>query len=229
MNEDESIRALAKVLGHEFGHLEVLKRAVTHASAEPRAWNAYERLEFLGDRVVALVLAEHLLDRFPHEREGPIAKRHVGLVRKEALAEVARSIDLGSFLVLSRGEGEGGARDSDSILSDAMEAVIAALYLDGGLDVARDFILRNWNPLVEADRRPPQDAKTELQELLQGRGKPLPVYEVVERVGPSHAPIFTIEVQASDAEPCRAQGKSKRSAEQAAAAEMLKALREVTL
>jgi len=212
---------LEDLLGHKFGHTDVLRRAVTHASAEPRAWNAYERLEFLGDRVLALVMAEHLLDRFPHEREGAIAKRHVGLVRREALAEVARRIGLGRFLIVSRGEVEAGVRESETILSDAMEAVIGALYLDGGLEAAQRFILRCWNPLVEAEIRPPQDAKTTLQEWVQARKIPLPTYETVGRDGPAHAPQFTVRVTVQGFGSETGTGKSKRVAEQDAAGKMM--------
>ncbi|NQW10594.1 MAG: ribonuclease III [Alphaproteobacteria bacterium] len=217
--------ALSGVLDHAFGHPDLLRRAVTHASAEPRSWNAYERLEFLGDRVLALVVAEQLLDRFPHEREGSIAKRHVNLVRREALAVVARTIDLGRYLIVSRGEDEAGSRESEAILSDAMEAVIGALYLDGGLAAAQRFILRYWNPLLEQDLQPPQDAKTELQEWAQGRRLPLPVYEVVEQTGLAHAPEFTIEVRVEGQQRVRAVGKSKRQAEQSAAILLLEKVR----
>ncbi len=223
---DRDLGGLAETLGHTFNHPDILRRAVTHASAEPRAWNAYERLEFLGDRVLALILAEHLLDRFPHEREGSIAKRHVSLVRRETLAEVAHTIGLGRHLIVSRGEDEAGARASDTILSDAMEAVIGALYLDGGLEATRRFILRYWNPLLELDRRPPQDPKTALQEWAQARRLPLPVYATVAQTGPAHAPEFTVEVRVEGQKPQRAVGKSKRLAEQSAAAEMLKVIDE---
>jgi ribonuclease-3 len=223
---ERDLSQLAGILGHTFNHPDILRRAVTHASAEPRAWNAYERLEFLGDRVLALAIAEHLLDRFPHEREGSIAKRHVSLVRRESLAEVAHSIGLGRFLIVSRGEDEAGARASDTILSDAMEAVIGALYLDGGLDAARRFILGQWNRLLEMDRRPPQDPKTGLQEWAQGRRLALPVYDVIEQSGPAHAPEFTVEVRVDGLPPKRASGKSKRAAEQLAAAALLETLPE---
>ncbi|UUX50414.1 ribonuclease III [Nisaea acidiphila] len=218
---DSDLEDLEELLGHKFGHTDVLRRAVTHASAEPRAWNAYERLEFLGDRVLALVMAEHLLDRFPHEREGAIAKRHVGLVRREALAEVARQIGLGRFLIVSRGETEAGVRESETILSDAMEAVIGALYLDGGLGAAQRFILQCWNPLVEADLRPPQDAKTTLQEWVQARKIPLPTYETIGRDGPAHAPEFTVRVSVQGHGAQTGTGKSKRIAEQDAAGKMI--------
>jgi ribonuclease-3 len=216
-----SLDLLSDILGHKFDHLGLLTRAITHASAEPRAWNAYERLEFLGDRVLGLVVAEHLLDRFPHEREGAIAKRHVSLVRRETLAAVAREIKLGDYLQISRGEDEAGARDSDTILSDAMEAVIGALYLDGGLAAASRFILKFWNPLLELDLRPPQDPKTALQEWAQGQRLPLPVYETVDQTGPAHAPEFTVEVRVEGQPSERATGRSKRLAEQAAAETML--------
>jgi ribonuclease-3 len=218
------IEALEDILGHSFEHVEVLRRAVTHASAEPRAWNAYERLEFLGDRVLALIVAEQLLDRFPHEREGAIAKRHVNLVRREALALVARRIDLGRFLILSRGEEESGSRDSDTILSDSMEAVIGALYLDGGLEAARRFILAEWNRLLEQDLRPPQDSKTTLQEWAQGRKLPLPRYDTVDQSGPAHAPEFTVQVTVEGYPPATGAGRSKRLAEQAAAAALIAAV-----
>lgn len=219
---DRDLAELAGILNHEFEHMEVLRRAVTHASAEPRAWNAYERLEFLGDRVLALVVAEQLLDRFPHEREGAIAKRHVNLVRREALAQVARTIGLGRFLILSRGEEESGSRDSDTILSDAMEAVIGALYLDGGLEASRRFILTEWNRLLELDLRPPQDPKTTLQEWAQGRKLALPRYETLSQSGPAHAPEFTVQVVVDGQSPATGIGRSKRLAEQAAAAELIK-------
>jgi len=218
---ESDLEELEEILGHTFGHTDVLRRAVTHASAEPRAWNAYERLEFLGDRVLALIMAEHLLDRFPHEREGAIAKRHVGLVRREALSEIARQIGLGRFLIVSRGETEAGVRESETILSDAMEAVIGALYLDGGLEAARRFILNSWNPLVEAELRPPQDAKTTLQEWVQARKIPLPAYDTVGRDGPAHAPEFTIRVSVQGYGEMTGTGKSKRIAEQDAAGKMI--------
>ncbi|WP_323795872.1 ribonuclease III [Nisaea sp.] len=218
---EADLSELEEILGHTFGHTDVLRRAVTHASAEPRAWNAYERLEFLGDRVLALIMAEHLLDRFPHEREGAIAKRHVGLVRREALSEIARQIGLGRFLIVSRGETEAGVRESETILSDAMEAVIGALYLDGGLEAARRFILQGWNPLVEAELRPPQDAKTTLQEWVQARKIPLPTYDTVNRDGPAHAPEFTIRVSVQGHGETTGTGKSKRIAEQDAAGKMI--------
>ncbi|MFN3461319.1 MAG: ribonuclease III family protein, partial [Oceanibaculum sp.] len=154
------IETLAARLGHAFARPALLTEALTHLSATERRSAAYERLEFLGDRVLGLIVAETLLERFPKEREGDIAKRHVALVRREALAQVARTIRLGEHLKLSRSEADAGGRDNDALLADAMEAVIAALYLDGGLEAARRFVLRAWEAQLAVSGRPPQDAKT---------------------------------------------------------------------
>lgn len=220
----DSIAELEMILGYQFLEPNVLRRAITHASAANEVWNAYERLEFLGDRVLGLIIADQLLDRFPREREGEIARRHVQLVRKETLAKVSRRLGIGRFLLISKGEEEAGARDSESILADVMEAILAALYLDGGLAVARGFILKHWNPLLEADLEPPRDPKTTLQEWAQGRRLGLPCYNVVAQDGPPHAPEFTISVAVADYPPRTAKGRSKRHAEQAAATLLLEDL-----
>jgi ribonuclease III len=220
----DQLSDLEVILDYKFSAPDVLRRAVTHASAAKDVWSAYERLEFLGDRVLGLVMAEQLLDRFPQEREGEIARRHVQLVRKETLAQVAVQLDFGRFLLLSKGEEEAGARGSESILADIMEAVLAALYLDGGLEVARRFILKHWNPLLEADLEPPSDPKTDLQEWTQGRRLGLPIYTVLSQDGPPHAPEFTMSVAVAEVPPRTATGRSKRHAEQAAAALLLEDL-----
>lgn len=220
----DPLSELEVILEHGFSTPEVLRRAVTHASAANEVRNAYERLEFLGDRVLGLVIADQLLDRFSHEREGEIARRHARLVRKETLAEVARHLDIGRFMIISRGEEESGARESESILADVMEAILAALYLDGGLEVARKFIQKHWTPLLEADLEPPSDPKTTLQEWAQGRRHGLPSYTVIAQDGPPHAPEFTISVAVADYPPRTAKGRSKRHAEQAAATLLLEDL-----
>ncbi len=218
--------ALSARLGHRFDRPALLRQALTHASGLARGHHgdSYERLEFLGDRVLSLVVAELLFDRFSHEREGEIARRHSALVRREALAEVAAGIDLGAAILLSRGEAETGGRENPAILADVCEAVIAALYLDGGLACARGFIERHWRPRIEAAARPPMDAKTTLQEWAQGRSLPLPSYREVGREGPDHGPVFTVEVTVVGQAPLRATGASKRAGEQAAAARLLRAL-----
>ncbi|MEQ8390837.1 MAG: ribonuclease III [Thalassospira sp.] len=211
-------------IDHGFSDPDLLRIALTHRSAakgKDALSGGNERLEFLGDRVLGLVVAEMLYTRFGREREGAMAKRFVALVRRETLARVAVQINLGDHIQMAKGERAAGADTNPAILSDCMEAVIAALYLDGGLEPARSFIEKLWTPLLDEANKPPQDAKTQLQEWLQGRGKPLPKYEMVGREGPAHAPMFTIELTTSDGERVSAEGKSKRETEQLAAQLML--------
>ncbi len=215
---------LSAVLGHVFHDPDLLEQALTHRSAMVAGQEGYERLEFLGDRVLALVVADMLLDAFPTENEGALAKRYTALVRRETLADVAREIGLGRYIHLSRGESEGGGRENEGILADVCEAVIAALYRDGGLAAARAFIERHWTTRLRKALRPPQDSKTALQEWAQARGYPLPTYRTIGRVGPDHAPIFTVSVAIPGFAPAKGEGPSKRSAEQAAAAQLLETL-----
>jgi ribonuclease-3 len=211
-------------VGHAFGKPELLREALTHGSATGRGRPGYERLEFLGDRVLGLVVAEALLERFPGEREGDIAKRHAKLVRRETLAEVARGIGLGEHLIVSRGEEEAGARHNPGVLADSLEAVIAAIYLDAGLAAARRFVLEHWAGSMSADERPPRDPKTTLQEWAQGRGMARPVYTELACIGPAHAPVFTVEARLEGMPAVEATGRSKREAEQGAALGLLSQL-----
>jgi len=212
-----------EALGHSFRHPDLLRQALTHPSVVHRrsAQESYERLEFLGDRVLGLIVADLLFATYPAEPEGKLAQRLAALVRKETLADVAREIDLGSALVLSRGEEESGGRDNPANLANGCEAVIGALYLDGGLEAARQFVCRHWVARLEAARRPPRDAKTSLKEWAQGQGRPLPRYRVVDTSGPPHNPTFAVEVSVEGVSPVVAHGSSKRAAEQAAAALLL--------
>lgn len=216
---------LENALGHAFADRALLERALTHSSLSSTGANgaaaSNERLEFLGDRVLALILAEVLFARFPDEREGALAYRFAALARQDALAHVAGAIGLARYVRLSAGEAESGGRENESLLADACEAVIAALYLDGGLPAARRFIERYWSEILERDPTPPKDAKTALQEWTQSRELGLPSYVELERAGPSHAPIFTVEVRVSGEKPVKGTGPSKRKAEQEAAAAML--------
>ena len=216
-----SVLALAAVIGHDFDNLRLLEEAVTHPSAAGPRRPSYERLEFLGDRVLGLVVAELLMATFPDEDEGDLTRRYHALARKEAARDVARSLGLGRFLQVARGEE--AMRDSATAVADAMEAVIAAIYLDGGLDPARRFIVSQWQPVLARTPEPPRDAKTALQVWVQQRGWPLPAYSEVARSGPAHAPHFVVEVIAAGAEGKvgRGEGASKRVAEQAAAAALL--------
>lgn len=216
-----SIEALAERLGHGFAQPALLYQALTHPSAADAHHPSYERLEFLGDRVLDLVVAALLLRRFPDEPEGMISRRHSALVRAETLTRVARAIELGPHLILPRGEESTGLRTRDSVLADAMEAVIAALWLDGGETVARRFVERHWEPLVAENVTPPKPAKMALQEWAQGRRLPIPTYAEVDRSGPDHAPHFTIEVSVSGESAVCGSGSSKRAAEDAAAQAML--------
>lgn len=215
------IQAFSVRIGHAFARPELLLRALTHASISTPTRPDNQRLEFLGDRVLGLVLAEALLTADKAASEGQLAPRFNALVRKEACAEVARELDLGAVLKLGRSEMMSGGRRKDALLGDAMEAVIAAVYLDAGFAVARDLVLRLWGTRigdVEADAR---DAKTSLQEWAQARGLPPPDYIEVGREGPDHQPVFTVEVALATGETERARAGAKRQAEQAAAKALL--------
>jgi ribonuclease-3 len=221
---------LETALGHSFANKLLLREALTHPSVggmDRRAvGRGYERLEFLGDRVLGLVVAEWLLDRFPSEPEGALARRLTALVRAEALVVVAGKIGLAQYLHLSPSEqaAEGGIKPA--ILADACEAVIGALYLDAGLEPARAFIRRHWDVQLERARAaPPQDPKTGLQEWALARGQKLPLYEDIGRSGPDHAPQFEVRVSVDGHEPATAKGPSKRAAEKAAAEQLLRRVR----
>jgi ribonuclease-3 len=221
---DADPELLADRLGHRFRDRRLLRDALRHPSVVATSHaTPYERLEFLGDRVLGLVIAELLMRRFPTEPEGHLARRLAAHVRREALAEVAQSIDLGRHLMLSRGEEVGGGRTNAGTLADCMEAVIGALYVDGGLPVAARFIHERWEERV-GQRQPPRDPKTALQEWAQGRGLPLPRYETVSAEGPDHAPAFTVSVSIEGHPGASAVGASKRAAERAAAEALLDAL-----
>jgi ribonuclease-3 len=223
--------AFVEALGHSFANRDLLREALTHRSAVDRQRgrnidlrHGNERLEFLGDRVLSLAVADLLIRRFPVESEGELARRHAALVRAETLAQVARAIDLGARLTLAESEEATGGREKPAILADACEAVIGALYRDGGLEAARRFVERYWSPRIEHDAKPPRDPKTALQEWAQGRGLPLPSYREVGREGPPHAPQFVMEVVVRGRAAVRGTGRTKREAERAAALAMLDAL-----
>ncbi len=227
---DQRLNDISRALDYRFRRPEMLEEALTHSSACPargrggasvRPRVAYERLEFLGDRVLGLSVAEMLFYRFPQENEGALARRHAALVRREALARVAMTLGLDAALIMSKGEEEGGGRQNPTMLADACEAVLGAVYADGGLEVAARIVRRHWEPLMAESVTPPKDAKTGLQEWAQGRGKPLPVYQTLGMEGPQHDPIFLISVTVEGYAPVTGRGASKRVAEQAAATAML--------
>ena len=215
---------LAERLGHRFARPGLLEEALTHPSAAGPARPSNQRLEFLGDRVLGLVIAEALLETFPDADEGELAPRLNELVRRETLAEVAGEIGLGAYLRLGRSETTSGGRRKAAILADAMEAVIAALYLDGGLEVARAFVLRHWAGRIASGRAAPVDAKSRLQEWAQARGMGPPSYHIVARSGPDHAPRFTVRAVLESGEAAEGEARSRKAAEQAAATALLERL-----
>ncbi|MEL6171855.1 MAG: ribonuclease III, partial [Pseudomonadota bacterium] len=209
---------------HEFSKPELLIRALTHSSIASANRDDNQRLEFLGDRVLGLVIADALLNHDESAREGQLAPRFNALVRKETCADVARALDLGSVLKLGRSEMLSGGRRKQALLGDAMEAVIAAVYIDAGFSAARDVILRLWSERIDTVKADARDAKTSLQELAQSIGLQPPEYIELERSGPDHAPQFTIEARLANGEKEVATAGSKRQAEQAAAKALLSRL-----
>lgn len=222
MKLSADLRAFAGRLGYTFAKPDHLVRSVTHSSMVSPHRDDNQRLEFLGDRVLGLVMAEALLVADPNAPEGLLAPRFNALVRKETCADVAREIDLGAVLKLGRSEMKSGGRRKEALLADAMEAVIAAVYQDGGFEAARDVILRLWGKRVRNVADDARDAKTALQEWAQARGESPPEYVEVGRTGPDHQPIFTIEARLSSGPTEQATAGSKRQAEQAAASALLK-------
>ncbi len=218
------LQAFAARVGHEFKRPELLVRALTHASISGPQRPDNQRLEFLGDRVLGLVIAEALLRADKAAPEGTLAPRFNALVRREACADVARQIDIGQVLKLGRSEMMSGGRRKEALLADAMEAVIAAVYLDSGFDAAERMILGLWGERITSVEEDARDAKTALQEFVQANGQCLPTYREVERSGPDHAPRFTVEVMLEDGTREVGRATSKRQAEQKAASKLLKRL-----
>jgi ribonuclease III len=243
---------LEKAIGYTFKNRDLFSHALTHASVRsakpmpgkakpdkakpgrktgapaPVSTHDNERLEFLGDRVLGLAIAELLWSTYPSDSEGQLAKRFNGLVRGETCAAIGRTIDLGPFLILSGSEADSGGRAKDTILADAVEALLGALFIEAGFDKAREVVRRLWLPLLDDMPEATTDPKSALQEWAQGQGLPLPRYAEVTRQGPDHAPHFVSEVRAPGHPPARGEGPSKRIAEQAAATAMLAAANALT-
>ena len=215
---------LEKTIGYRFKDAALLERSLTHISAIAggnRA-NSYQRLEFLGDHVLGLIISDMLFRAFPRADEGELSRRLADLVRRESCADVARAIDLGSALRLGASEANAGGRLRTAILADVCEALVGAVYLDGGYNETCKLVERLWGERMRAPVRPLRDAKTILQEWAQKRGLPTPTYREVERTGPHHDPEFRVAVTLPQRDPAEGVGRSKRSAEQAAAEAMLK-------
>ena len=211
-------------IGYSFGHPALLDRALTHISAlagsKDRA-GSYQRLEFLGDHVLGLVISEMLFRAFPDAEEGELSRRLADLVRRETCADVARAMELGPAMKLGASEVNAGGRRRTAILADICEALIGAVFIDGGYAASAGLIERFWKERMLKPKRPLRDAKTMLQEWAQARGMPAPLYRELERSGPDHDPEFRVAVEVADYQPAEGLGRSKRAAEQAAAAAML--------
>jgi ribonuclease III len=215
------VAALEDRIGYRFTDRELLARALTHVSFT-KGRTSYQRLEFLGDRVLGLAVAENLFAAFPEAPEGELSRRLSDLVRAETCAEVALAWDVGPHLHLGAGELLAGGRQNRTILADVCEAMIGAVFLDGGYEAAKALVARAFDQRLRAAREPARDPKTALQEWAQGRGLPTPVYDVVERSGPDHAPVFRIAARVGPLECGLGEGPSKRAAEQDAALNLLR-------
>lgn len=212
---------IAKTLGHSPRDIGLFERALTHSSVGN---DSYERLEFLGDRVLGVVIASALYERYPNEPEGNLSKRYNALVDRETCAENGREIGLPPFIRLGRQAREDGANDSDNVIGDVIEALIGALFLDGGMEAAERFILKTWAADLATQRRAPQHPKSALQELAAAKGCRPPHYELVSRTGAHHAPVFRVRVSVKSLGEAEAEGSSKQDAETSAAAALLSQL-----
>ena len=228
---DVDLTALSKGVGHVFARAAFAAEALTHRSALDRRPelkaafpNGNERLEFLGDRVLSLAMADLLLRRFPHEREGELARRHAALVRAETLVEIATTIGLGEHLRLGDSERAHGHSVKPNILADALEALLGAIFLDAGLPAAAASVELLWGERLNSHAAAPRDPKTALQEWAQARRLPLPAYREVDREGPPHAPVFVVDVTLKGHDPGQGRGGSKREAERLAATTLLERL-----
>lgn len=216
------MRTLQERIGYRFKDEALLKLALTHPSVNKKQNN--QRLEFIGDAALGAAVAYMLYNLYPDEQEGQLARRHAALVRGETLAQVARELGIGDKLTFGLSEIQAAGHENDSNLEDALEALIGAMFLDGGMQAVQRFIDANWSGMAKQLIAAPKDAKTALQEWAQGRGLPIPAYQVIEASGPAHAPLFTVEVSVEGQPTKQAQGSSKRAAEQEAASQLLEAL-----
>lgn len=230
----ERLRTAESILGHTFARPALLAEALTHRSAahgrrgshrrgERRGVGSNERLEFIGDRVLGLLMAEWVIERFPDEQEGELALRLAHLVSHKVLAEIAGTVGLAQAIAVAPNEARAGVGTLVTVVADAMEAALGALYLDGGLEASRRFVRGAWMPAMTGQVLPPKDPKTGLQEWLMARGLPLPIYVLDDRSGPSHEPEFLISVTAAG-QTGQGRAGSKQAAERAAAAALLERL-----
>ncbi len=221
MSGNTPIQRFSERLGHRFSDEGLLRQALTHASSAVKKDHDNQRLEFLGDRVLGLVISEALFEDDRSAREGQLAPRFNALVRKEACAEVAEQVGLGDALMLGRSEMRSGGRRKVALLGDAMEAVIAAVYLDAGFDVARALVLRLWGARISTAEARAVDPKSALQEWAQGCGLPTPHYVDISRTGPDHQPIFVVEATLTTGQSARGEAASKKAAQVQAASALM--------
>jgi ribonuclease III len=213
---------VAEALGGSPNEPKLFERALTHGS---HGGDTYERLEFLGDRVLGLVVASWLYERFPSEPEGKMSRRYNALVARETCAEVGYALDLPSHIRLGRQAREDHANLSDNVVGDVVEAMLGAIYLDGGLERAERFVRANWSPFLEVQKRAPVHPKSALQERAAAKNLGVPLYELVSRSGAHHAPRFTVKVSLGRHGAAEAEGDSKQEAETAAAVALLELLK----
>lgn len=214
---------LENTIGHVFQNKALIEEALTHSSVAGKK-RSYERMEFLGDRVLSLVVADMLYQRFPNEEEGALAKRHSMLVKQDSLEKIGAKIGIAQSIRYSTRDTQHGP--SPSMISDVVESLIAALYLDAGFERAREFIVTHWSEIMQELSAPPEDPKSALQEWAQAQGISLPQYTIASRTGPDHNPMFTVEVSLQGFENQKGEGASKQSAEKNAATRLLHIVRE---
>ncbi len=212
---------IAERTGYRFGNEALLVEALTHGSTQKHKGD-YQRLEFLGDRVLGLVIAEHLYRTHPDRGEGELTALHSALVRGEACAAAGDTIGLSELVIIGSGERAKGMNLNRTVLGDVMEALVAAVYLDGGFEQARGLVLRAWKDLLKQPKVAIKDPKTFLQEWALARALPIPAYRIVSREGPEHEPVFVVSVEVKDRAPAEGTAKSKRAAEMDAAEQFLK-------
>ena len=221
MNQ-ETIQNIEEIIGYVFKEKELLSRAITHASIESPN---YERLEFLGDRVLGLIIAEILFKKYPTEKEGELARRFSALVRGQTLSAIGKEIEIDQYILSSGKEDSSEGTENENIIADVMEALLGAMYIDGGFTPCKNMVEKYWDERFETMTHPPQDPKTELQEWAQARGKNTPTYEMIHREGPDHAPTFTIRVTVEGLPSQDAQATNRRRAEKDAARKLLATLK----
>lgn len=220
---NQDFKELEDIIGYKFQNDRLLEKALTHSSTND-GFN-YQRLEFLGDRVLGLVIAHALFEEFRGENEGGLAKRHTALVQGQTLATIGQAHHIGNYVILSDSEREAGGHNNENIIADVVESMLGAIYLDGGYDAARHVILQLWGNNIQTLETAPQDPKTELQEWVQARSLELPDYNIIDKSGPDHAPAFTIQLEIKGYDPVIASGPSRRQAEKTAARTMLKIIK----